>query len=97
MDEGLPLYQRMFFYFPLMHSENRELQEMSMMHFRRLVKEAQENADANLAFYQRVFDYAQKHYDTIKKFGRFPHRNPIFDRRPTSEERAFASAPEAAF
>ena len=97
MDEELPLYQRMFFYFPLMHSENRELQEMSLMYLRRMSKEAADEEDKSAAFYQKVLDYAQKHYDIIKKFGRFPHRNGVFGRRPTSEERAFASGPEAVF
>jgi uncharacterized protein (DUF924 family) len=33
--------------------------------------------------------YAYVHLDIIRRFGRFPHRNPILGRRSTAEEIAF--------
>ncbi len=33
--------------------------------------------------------YARIHHDIIARFGRFPHRNPIFGRDTTPEEQAF--------
>jgi uncharacterized protein (DUF924 family) len=33
--------------------------------------------------------WAKLHYDIIKQFGRFPHRNEILGRRSTPEETAF--------
>jgi uncharacterized protein (DUF924 family) len=34
-------------------------------------------------------DYATKHRDLIRKFGRFPHRNQVLGRKSTSEEEEF--------
>ncbi|KYK56483.1 hypothetical protein DCS_03483 [Drechmeria coniospora] len=31
-------------------------------------------------------DFEKKHYDIIKRFGRYPHRNPVLGREPTAEE-----------
>src|SRR5437868_8899230 len=33
--------------------------------------------------------YAERHADIIRRFGRFPHRNPILGRTATPEEQAF--------
>jgi uncharacterized protein (DUF924 family) len=33
--------------------------------------------------------YAEDHADIIRRFGRFPHRNPILGRATTPEEQAF--------
>ena len=38
---------------------------------------------------QTALDYANRHYDIIERFGRFPHRNAILGRVSTPEERAF--------
>jgi uncharacterized protein (DUF924 family) len=35
--------------------------------------------------------YAREHYETIARFGRFPHRNAILGRKNTAEEDAFLS------
>ena len=37
-------------------------------------------------FLQQTHDYAIKHYEIIKKFGRFPHRNECLGRESTPEE-----------
>ena len=36
-------------------------------------------------------DFATRHRDLIRKFGRFPHRNDVLGRRSTPEEEAFLS------
>ena len=66
---------RAFFYLPFMHSENVDDQ-------RRSVELCREGAPANL-------EYADHHYDIIRRFGRFPHRNAILGRPSTEEEQAF--------
>ncbi|MBZ9655883.1 DUF924 family protein [Phyllobacterium lublinensis] len=66
---------RAFFYMPFMHSENVDDQ-------RRSVELCREGAPANL-------EYANQHYDIIRRFGRFPHRNAILGRQTTEEEQAF--------
>ena len=61
---------------PLMHSENLSDQERCVELFR--------NAGAieNLK-------YAKHHADIIRRFGRFPHRNPILGRATMADEQAF--------
>jgi uncharacterized protein (DUF924 family) len=88
-DYDLIPVHRQFAYLPLMHSELIEIQEMSLKHYGKLVKEAEEFEDPNLNYFQYVYDYAQAHYDVIKRFKRYPHRNAALGRRSTSEERQF--------
>ena len=66
---------RLFFYLPFEHSEAMTDQERSLELFTRLPGD---NAR-----------WAQLHYDVIRRFGRFPHRNAALGRETTSEERAF--------
>jgi uncharacterized protein (DUF924 family) len=66
---------RLFFYLPFAHSEQPADQERSVALCRELGEE-------NLA-------HAQGHHDIVKRFGRFPHRNPILGRAMTDEEQRF--------
>jgi len=75
-DEQLELPKRNFFYLPYMHSENLADQE-------RCVELSRERSDAN------TLKYTELHADIIRRFGRFPHRNPILGRTTTGEEQAF--------
>jgi uncharacterized protein (DUF924 family) len=38
-------------------------------------------------------DYAERHRDVIRRFGRFPHRNVFLDRTSTAEEIQFLKDP----
>jgi uncharacterized protein (DUF924 family) len=38
---------------------------------------------------QEGLPFAEDHADIIRRFGRFPHRNPILGRATTAEEQAF--------
>jgi uncharacterized protein (DUF924 family) len=42
-------------------------------------------------------DYAERHRDVIRRFGRFPHRNPILMRQSTPEELDYLAQPGAGF
>lgn len=66
---------RLFFYLPFAHSEQLTDQERSVALCRELGEE-------NLS-------HAQGHHDIVKRFGRFPHRNPILGRSMTGEEQRF--------
>ena len=70
---------REFLYLPLEHSEHLPDQLRCVELFR-----GTENVE-NL-------DYAEQHADIIRRFGRFPHRNPILGRATTPEEQAFLDA-----
>lgn len=93
-DKKLFPIERVFFYLPLEHAENLELQELSVEKFKDLVSNLPE---AQKSPYQSFLDYAVRHYEIIAKFGRFPHRNKILNRESTPEEIEFLTQPGSAF
>jgi len=66
---------RLFLYLPFAHSERLADQERSVALCREL-------DGKSLA-------HAEGHRDIVRRFGRFPHRNPILGRKMTGEERRF--------
>ncbi len=78
-DEGLSTAERQFLYMPLMHSEEFGDQQRSLALFAGL-------GDPG------IMKFAQSHYDTIARFGRFPHRNAVLGRDSTPEELAAIAA-----
>ena len=64
-----------FFYLPYAHSENMADQDRSVELVRRL-------GQPNLS-------HAEGHRDIIRRFGRFPHRNPILGRAMRPEEQKY--------
>jgi uncharacterized protein (DUF924 family) len=90
LDRGLhhelPLEQRLFLTMPLRHAEDIALQARSL----EVAKHATEEAAPELKpFYAMSVEQGEKYYDIIRRFGRFPHRNPIVGRQSTPEEEAF--------
>jgi uncharacterized protein (DUF924 family) len=85
-DAALDPIERIFFYLPLEHAESLEAQEAAMSSFGRLVAEAPEELRG---YCEYTAQYAKKHYDLIARFGRFPHRNEVLDRKSTPEEEAW--------
>ncbi|MDQ0317224.1 DUF924 family protein [Amorphus orientalis] len=75
-DRAYPMPARNFFYLPFMHSEELAVQERSLDLYRTVGD-------------QDVYFYALVHYDAIRRFGRFPHRNPCLGRTTTEAERAY--------
>lgn len=76
MEEKVTLnsQERSFLYMPFMHSESLIVQEkQSMVYFK----------EPGL---EKRYRYAQEHYQTIKKFGRFPYRNKVLGRKSTQQE-----------
>lgn len=47
------------------------------------------NVDAANAIAQISIDFEKKHYDIVKQFGRYPHRNEALGRDSTAEERQY--------
>jgi len=74
-DREWPDARRQFAYLPFEHSEDIADQRESL----RLMGQL-----ADPLFH----DYAQKHFDMIDRFGRFPHRNAALGRRARPEEQA---------
>ncbi|NCN41646.1 DUF924 domain-containing protein [bacterium] len=81
-DRTMNLFERVFLYLPFEHSEKLEDQQLSLILFKGLVQDQDE-------FLKPIADgyltYAQKHFDVIETFGRFPHRNKLLG-RPSSEK-----------
>ena len=73
--------ERMFTYLPFEHSESLDDQELSLRLF-----EGNPNAE-----------WAHKHWEIVRRFGRFPHRNAALGRASTPEEIAFLNQPGSGF
>jgi uncharacterized protein (DUF924 family) len=66
---------------PFMHSESAMIHEIALKLF------------ANT----KNIDYELKHKAIIDRFGRYPHRNVILNRKSTSEEIEFLNGPNSSF
>ena len=93
-DRHLRIGERPFFYMPLMHAEDREIQRQSVAMFTAL-RDEQPAADRNGA--DEALRFAIAHRDIIARFGRFPHRNDVLGRTSTAEEIAFLTQPGSSF
>ncbi len=74
-DCAVPAELALFMYLPFAHSENLADQDRSVELTRRL-------GSHNL-------EHAKGHREIVRRFGRFPHRNPILGRSMTPEEQEF--------
>ena len=88
-DIQLTYLERVFLYLPLMHSENVEIQEMSLRLYKSLSREAAEEGDINVNYLKDLVQNAEKYYNIIQEFKRFPHRNKLLKRKSTSTENNF--------
>ncbi len=88
-DQDLWPIQRVFLYLPFEHSENLDDQYQSLALFRQLEKNTEMGSD--------FLEYAQRHFDVIQQFGRFPHRNQILGRTSTEAELDFLAQPGSSF
>ena len=79
-DKYINKFAQLFFYLPLEHSERLEDQIKSL------------NLISSLTEKQSSIT-AQSHYETILRFGRFPHRNRVLGRENTLEEEKYLKNP----
>ena len=82
-DATLDPVERIFFYMPLMHAEDLDVQEEGVSAFRRLLAEAPLELHE---VFQASLDSALKHRDIIARFGHFPHRNRSLGRVTSADE-----------
>ena len=80
-DKAMTPDERTFAYLPFEHSESIEDQELSLQLF-----EGNPN-----------HEWARKHWQIIRRFGRFPHRNAALGRPSTPEEIEFLKEPGSGF
>lgn len=93
-DQEIPLIPRTFFYMPLMHSEDRDMQRRCVEIFSALAMKSPPGLKGML---QNNCDYAKQHAAIVERFERFPHRNEILGRTSTAEEIKFLKQPGSAF
>jgi len=89
VDAQLMPVARAFIYLPFEHSEDLAMQDRAVALFSALAQHG--------AAFASYLDYAERHRDVIRRFGRFPHRNAILGRASTPEEIAFLARPGAGF
>jgi uncharacterized protein (DUF924 family) len=87
-DLGLLPVERQFLYLPYEHSEDLADQEIGVERMCSL--DAFEET-------RGVSEWAVRHRDIIRRFGRFPHRNACLGRESTSEEVEFLKQPGSSF
>jgi uncharacterized protein (DUF924 family) len=93
--EVLVPFHRYFLIMPLMHSEDLAMQERCVELFGDL---ARREADSGLRKrFDSAADFAARHRDIVKRFGRFPHRNALLGRQSTAEELSFLQQPGSSF
>ena len=88
-NQTLPPVQRIFAFLPFEHAESLSMQQRSLDLYDMLRSSA--------SGFEDTYDYARRHYDVIRRFGRFPHRNAILGRESTADEREFLKQPGSGF
>ena len=88
---GLDIYldkasaeEKMFILMPYQHSEEIEDQKFGLSVLENLVKNEEDLCEKNIL--KKALFHQRKHYEVIKKFGRFPKRNMYLERDSTEEE-----------
>lgn len=87
-DRTLIPVERWFLYMPYEHAEDSDAQRASLQLFTRLRDET------GLA---DPLQWAERHAEVIRRFGRYPHRNALLGRPSTAEEAEFLSTPGSGF
>lgn len=85
-DHMLSLIERVFFYFPLLHAENAEMQALSIRAFEMLLSLS---FPETRSVFERFLEQAVQHHKIISRFGRFPERNEALGRASTPSELEF--------
>lgn len=91
---ALPAATRLFCYLPFEHAEDGDLQARSLSAFEALHAQADSELRGPA---QGWLDYARRHAEPIRRFGRFPHRNAVLGRTSSADELDFLAAHPAGF
>jgi len=80
-----------------MPSEYFETQEYSLTCYKRLLDDTSAARSPNVADDENTLDFARRHQNIIKRFGRFPNHNIILGRESTDKEFEFLKTPGSSF
>lgn len=89
-DKRFAFPDRVFIYLPFEHCETLANQDRYIALLTDCLREFGDVAAEYL-------EYAHKHRNIIKRFGRFPHRNAALGRETTEEEAEFLKGPDSSF
>jgi uncharacterized protein (DUF924 family) len=87
-DSRLSPVERQFLYMPFEHSEDRADQDRAV----ELMASLEGHPET-----RGLTQWAERHREVIRRFGRFPHRNAALGRATTPEEAAFLGEPGSRF
>jgi uncharacterized protein (DUF924 family) len=89
-DAGFPAalhpIEASFLYLPFEHAEDRAMQERAVVGLEGLAATAPPGFGEIIDGFA---DYARRHREVIRRFGRFPHRNAVLGRPSTLDEQAY--------
>jgi uncharacterized protein (DUF924 family) len=85
-DRALHPIEASFFYLPLEHAEDLETQERCVAVFDGLGQRCSGSLRDRVAL---SCEFAKRHREVIRSFGRFPHRNAVLGRESTREELSY--------
>lgn len=94
LDLTLSAPERVIFYLPIMHAEDRAMQARSLELYLALCAGVPAHLKPAFAL---VEDAARKHHAIVERFGRYPHRNRALGRPSTAEEEAFLADPASSY
>ncbi len=84
LDQLESIAERNFLLMPYMHSESKKVHEDALPLFNKYAS-------------PETIDYEIRHKEIIFRFGRYPHRNVILNRKSTEEELQFLKQPGSSF
>nr|WP_314073557.1 DUF924 family protein [uncultured Roseococcus sp.] len=90
-DVAMTPVERVFLYLPLEHAESMAAQNQSVAAFEGLRDDPASAAPGG------VIEFAWRHWQVVRRFGRFPHRNAVLGRESTAAELAYLAQPGAGF
>ncbi len=98
-DKQLQVWEKAFFYMPLVHDETPQSQNCSLKCHEDLAREAASTSlpPAVDTAINILVHSAQRHARIVQRFGRFPHRNTIMGRESRADELAYLADPWAPF
>jgi uncharacterized protein (DUF924 family) len=89
LHEQLSPVERGFFYLPMEHAEDLQVQEQGVALMHANTRSAAPELREYLA---NAATYGEIHRDIIARFGRFPHRNEVLGRASSAQEIAYLNA-----
>jgi uncharacterized protein (DUF924 family) len=89
-DTNQPPYKQFWYYLPFSHNESLPHQELAISKF---AESCWVHRVGEWEGYRRLLttglESAWEHYEIVKRFGRYPHRNGVLGRETTEEEKKF--------